>query len=502
MGGALAFPPAGADTPPQVVPEVPVSATDLRAAAASNSPVLAADPDEPRFVVAAHRLDAPDFGCALQVSGDRGQSWVPANPIPELPASADKCYAPEVAFDADGTLYYLFVGLKDQGNQPVGAYLTTSDNRGRSFTAPRMVLGPDNFQVRMAIDPAIGPRGRIHLVWLKALSDPPLGGLTNEPHPILAAHSDDGGRTFSEPVPVSDPARQRSVAPALVVGAGSAVHVAYYDLRDDFRDYQGLEGPPWADPWSLVLTTSTDRGASFGPAVEVDAGIIPPGRVMLIFTMAPPSLATGGDGRLYLSWWDSRAGDPDVFVARSPDGGRTWDPPARLNDDPQGSGADQYLPRVSVAPGGRVDAVFLDRRNDPDNLRNDVYYTFSTDGGSTFAPNVRVTSGNSDSRIGQGYAIPSAKGMTEIGSRLALLSRPADALAAWPDTRFSGPFTKQQDLYAARVVLGPEPDDEGDGGSSPLPLVGAAAGGAVVLAVVFLALRRRRPKLVGGREDM
>ena len=479
-----------------------MSATDLRDAAASNSPVLVAEPGEPRFVVAAHRLDAPDFGCALQVSGDRGQSWVPANPIPGLPAGADKCYAPEVAFDADRTLYYLFVGLKDEGNQPVGVYLTTSSDRARTFTAPRMVLGPDNFQVRMAIDPEVGPNGRIHLVWLKALSDPPLGGLTNEPHPILAAHSDDGGRTFSEPVQVSDPARPRSVAPALVVGADSAVHVTYYDLRDDVRDYQGLEGPPWEDPWSLVLTTSTDRGVSFGSGVEVDAGVIPPGRVMLIFTMPPPSLASDGGGRLYLSWWDSRSGDPDVFVTRSPDGGRSWEPPTRLNDDPLASGADQYLPRVSVAPGGRVDAVFLDRRNDPDNLRNDVYYTFSTDGGHTFAPNVKITSASSDSRIGQGYAIPSAKDLIEIGSRLALLSRPADALAAWPDTRFSGPFTKQQDLYAARIILGPEPEEESQGGSSALPLVGAAAGAAVVLAVVVLALRRRHPKVVGGREDM
>jgi hypothetical protein len=216
--------------------------------------------------------------------------------------------------------------------------------------------------------------------------------------------------------------------------------------------------------------------------------------------MPPPSLATDGEGRLYLSWWDSRQGDPDVFLARSADGGRSWEPPRRLNDDPAGSGADQYLPRVSVAPGGRVDAVFLDRRLDPGNVRYDVFYTYSTDGGGTFAPNLRVTTASSDSRIGQSYAIPSAQGLTDIGSRLALLSRPADALAAWPDTRFSGPFTKQQDLYAARVVLGPEPESD-DEGSGPLPLIGAGAGLAVVVGVVILALRRRRPSLEGDREE-
>lgn len=85
------------------------------AGVSSTSPLILADPDEPRFMVMANRVDAPDFGCALQVSGDAGRTWASSDPVPKLPEGAEKCYAPEVAFDAQGMLYYLFVGLQGGG---------------------------------------------------------------------------------------------------------------------------------------------------------------------------------------------------------------------------------------------------------------------------------------------------------------------------------------------------------------------------------------------------
>ncbi len=150
--GALAK--GGPTGPPRAEPEVPVTATNQGTAPANNSPVLAGDPTDPRFVVMANRLDAPDFDCALQVSGNGGRGWLTVRPVPQLPEGADKCYAPEVAFDGDGVLYYLFVGLAGAGNEPMGAFLTSAD-RERTFAPLRQVLGPANFSVRMAIDPSI-----------------------------------------------------------------------------------------------------------------------------------------------------------------------------------------------------------------------------------------------------------------------------------------------------------------------------------------------------------
>lgn len=477
--------PATAVDRPTVVPEVPVTATDLRRTEANNSPVLAVDPTDGRFVAAAHRADAPQFGCGLDVSGDGGRSWVSADPVPTLPEGAERCYAPELAFDRRGGLYFLFVGLAGAGNTPVGAFLTRSTDHGQTFAPPRKILDRENYQVRMLIDRSVGAAGRIHIVWLHALAAPGLGGLPAEPNPILAAYSDDGGQTFSQPVQVSDGDRPRSVAPAAALGPDGTVYVAYMDLQDDAVDYQGLEGPPWPGPWSVVVTASRDRGAHFGPGVVVDGNLIPPGRVMLIFTMAPPSIAADGSGRVFVGWFDSRHGDADAFVARSLDRGARWEAPHRLNDDAVANGRDQLLTRVSVAANGRVDAIFLDRRDDPRNLLDDVYYTWSGDGGRHFGPNVKLTTHPSDSRVGQAYLVPSAKGLVELGSRLALASSPHAALAAWPDARNSLLGTTQQDVFAARVVFR-------HGGGMPWTVVLVGAGALAVLAAAGLAVGAAR----------
>lgn len=488
---AIAIPsPAGALAAVKVGVEVPVTATDLGISAAYNSPEVALDPTNSRFAVMAYRVDAPPYGCGLEVSGNGGQGWVGADPVPDLPAGSEHCYAPEVVFGPDGTLYYLFLGLHGAGFAPSGAYLTTSRNHARTFTKPWQVLPEENYQVRLAIDPGIGKKGRLYLVWLHTTVAPPTGGLANAPNPIMAAYSDDGGKTFTSPVQVSDPSRVRAVAPAVVVGQDNAVHIAYYDLRDDSRDYQGLDGPVWTDAWSLVMTTSTDRGRGFGSGIVVDDRISPPGRVMLIYTMPPPAVATGPPGRVYIAWPDARSGDADILVARSADGGRNWRPAIRVNDNRPGDHSTHELPRLSVAPNGRVDAVFLDRRNDPENLKADVYYTSSNDSGTTFTPNVRVTSESSDRRIGQGYQIPSAVGLTEYGSRLALLSTRDGALACWPDTRNSSIGSNEQDLFLAKVTVGG--DAERSTGWARDGSVAAAS--VVVLGVVGFGVRRRRAR--------
>lgn len=490
----IGFVPGGGSAgPPKVRDEAPVTAMDLTRGFANNSPNLVADPTDGRFVVMANRLDAPDFSCALQVSGDGGRGWETASPVPKLPPGAEKCYAPEAAFDDDGTLYYLFVGLEGDGNQPMGAFLTTSTDRARTFGPPRRVLGPRNYAVRMALDRSEGDRGRIHMVWLHATTDPPLGGFNAPPNPILASHSDDGGRTFSEPVTVNAAEGQRAAAPALVLGPGGTVHVAYYDLQDDVRDYQGLEGPTWEGTWSIVLATSTDGGRRFGPGVVVDEGIVPHERVLLIFTMPPPAVVAGGDGRVCVAWTDARNGDADAVVRCSSDGGRTWSEIRRVNDDKVGNGRSQYQPRLGLAPGGRLDVVFYDRRTDPEDVMNRVSYTFSTDGAVSFARNRALTSDPSNTLVGQRYTNASAKGLVEFGSRMGLLSRNDAAVAAWTDTRNSRSGTSQ-DLFSAMVEF---PED-------PQPAWARVGGGALLAAGLLLvgaAVRPRRARPVPEAEE-
>ncbi|MGH9222251.1 MAG: hypothetical protein ACRD2W_00255 [Acidimicrobiales bacterium] len=80
LGLALAsIPPtmsaAGSDARPQVEPDMPVTATNATKELAQNSPTLAVDPTDERFVALASRIDGQEFSCALHVSGDGGRTW-------------------------------------------------------------------------------------------------------------------------------------------------------------------------------------------------------------------------------------------------------------------------------------------------------------------------------------------------------------------------------------------------------------------------------------------
>ena len=443
---------------------------------ASNSPSLVRNPGDPNNLVLAHRVDKPRFSAAVEWSGDGGRSWQ-QSPLP-LPTGSDRPYAPDVAFAPDGRLYAAYVNLQGVGNQPANVWLALSQDGGRSFSSPVRVSGPLAFGVRVAVD----RRGQIHLTWVQAAA---VGSrsFTGSPNPVVAVRSADGGRTFGPAVTVSDRDRPRVGGASPVIDAGGRLLVLYQDFRDDRRDFENLEGPPWEGTFALVLTSSDDGGRTFRPGIVVEPAVVP-SRRFLVFAPVFPSLAAGADGPLYVSWADARNGDLDVFVRKSADGGSTWSTPVRVNDSPLGDGTSQYLPSVAVAPTGRVDVVFLDRRADPSDVRTEATAAFSFDMGGSF-DNIRLSSASFDSRIGP--VVDQALGV-DFGSRLAVLAGEHQTIAAWTDSRLGSSTTFRQDIVAAAVAPRPSP-------SSSLRL-GLALSGVALLIAWFL-LRRGAAPLAG-----
>ncbi|MDO8414068.1 MAG: CARDB domain-containing protein [Gallionellaceae bacterium] len=121
--------------------------------------------------------------------------------------------------------------------------------------------------------------------------------------------------------------------------------------------------------------------------------------------MVDGSATSAYKGNLYAAYGDGAEDGGDVLFRRSTDGGNTWSASLKINDDPAaaicGGATPQYLSNINVAPNGRIDIVWYDRRNDP--YKNDcnidsshthyadLYYAYSTDGGLTFSPNIRVS---------------------------------------------------------------------------------------------------------------
>ena len=404
---------------------------------AHNSPSLARDPRDPAVVVATDRVDRPTFSAELDRSADGGRTW--SNTALPLPPGLDRPYAPDVAFAPDGTLYVSYVDLQGNGNVPADLWVSKSTDGGRTLSAPVRVAGRLTFQARLAVDRS----GTVYVTWLQG-STAGFLSLVGPPSPIVIARSADRARTFSRPVRVSDPNRALVGAATPVIDSHGRLVVLYEDFKGDQRDFENLPGPPWDHPFALVVTRPVGPTA-FASGVQLENGLVPAKR-FLVYTPEFPSIAAGPGDTLYVAWSDARNGNEDVFLRRSDDGGASWSRPTRVNGDPIADRTSQYLPQVDVAPDGRVDVLFLDRRRDPlHNTMMDATLASSYDRGRSFQ-STRLSSRSFDSSVGSsaGPLLP-----VDFGSRLALASDDGRALAAWTDTRLGSMATGRQDIFAA-----------------------------------------------------
>ncbi len=468
IGGSFDEPPelelVGRDSP------VNLGARSLRDISAHNSPTLVRNPARPANLAVSSRIDTPFFSCALHYSLDGGASWK-QKAIPSPKGEEPKCFAPDLAFSTDGTLYLSFVTLKGAGNVPNAVWLSTSKDGGRTLSTPVKVHGPLAFQVRLAADPT-RPR-RLYVTWLQGFDVGPLK-FTRLGNPIQSVRSDDGGTTWSRPMRVSNGARQRVVTPSPVVGPKGQLYVLYLDLGQDRLDYEGGHlgrgGPPYPGRVSLVLARSLDGGLKWAESV-VDDRLRPITRFVVFFPPFP-SVAVDKNGRIYAAFHDRRLGDTDVWLWSLAPGRSGWEGPTRVNDTKERDGTSQYMPKLSVAPDGRLDVLYYDRRADqvapgsatatskrpgararPRNILNDVSLQSSLDAGRSFSSSVRLTSRSFDSRIGFG----AKEGLPDLGSRLGLISDDRFALGLWTDTRAGTFQTQKQDLAQGLAAVNDPP---------------------------------------------
>jgi BNR/Asp-box repeat len=181
---------------------------------------------------------------------------------------------------------------------------------------------------------------------------------------------------------------------------------------------------------------------------------------------AEPGLAwdrTGGPhtGRVYLVYTlevKNESDNTDIEVRYSDDNGATWSAPVRVNDDATANS--QFLPKISLDPTtGNVAVIWYDSRQDlgtggpgdTNGVPNDdaqVWGAFSTDGGRTFTPNVKISAGTSNSPdSGNGIDYGDYSGLSFFGG----IAHPA-----WSDNSNSTGTNPdgalhQLDIYTAAV---------------------------------------------------
>jgi hypothetical protein len=129
----------------------------------------------------------------------------------------------------------------------------------------------------------------------------------------------------------------------------------------------------------------------------------------------------------------------DVLFARSTDGGHIFSAPLRVNDDPVNHSKWHWFGTLAVAPNGRIDSLWLDSRNAANNTDSQLFYSYSMDGGLTWAPNVAVS--NSFNPF-IGYP-----NQNKLGDYLTIVSDNTGGNVAYAAT-----FNGEQDVYYVRVA--------------------------------------------------
>ena len=326
---------------------------------------IVVSPTNPMNLFAAWRdLRAGRAAIGFAASLDGGATWTQG--IYDDP-DADLLYDPSVAADAEGNFYLTFG--RDLGTL-FQARLLKSVDGGASF-GPVTIVGPFVDKEFMAIDRS---SGAIYVAGTAALKS---GGA------LFITRSTDGGASFG---PLTLVSRNGGNVNSPAFGPNGEVYLC---------------SPTFSGKGVKVLFNRSFDGGATWMMKDVQVASFKSTPSLLNGNVNAPHLVTlasdrsGGpfNGSLYVVWHAGGAGGEDVFLSLSRDGGTTWSAPARVNDDPLDSPADQFLPWVNVDDAGRVHVTFLDRREDPANVNFGFFLATSTDGGVTFAPNVRISDG-------------------------------------------------------------------------------------------------------------
>ncbi len=308
-------------------------------------------------------------------------------PPPELaaPASAQADFVldrPGAAFPtvADGEGSVLLAWAEDGA-----AFVTRVDD---ASSAPvRASSGTDDVVAhgQAPVQVVTGPGGEVYVVYV---AQTPIEGRRFPASELRVARSTDGGRTFEPAVTANDAVgfptghHFHDVA----VGPDGTVYVSWLDSRENDRP-TAATSPHGGSPvhhahathdagsgTQVRVARSTDGGRSFEPSAVVAEHTCQCCRT---------ALAVGPEGAVYVAWRHLFGQNVrDMAVARSDDRGHTFGSPVRVHADGwQIDGCPHAGPALAVDDAGRLHVAWYTGAE----AHRGILYAASTDGGRTFA---------------------------------------------------------------------------------------------------------------------
>lgn len=334
-------------------------------------------------------FNSDPYSRAVAFSSDAGTNWS-VGQLPSFPGVVADSGDPVLAAGPKGRFYESYLAGNAVGLLAVA--VTYSDDGGATWSAPvnaSASLGGVSSSLDkdwMTVDNIAGSpyQGNIYVACTRFVS--------SGQDSIDFMRSTDGGRTWSQATPLTtisaaEANAHQSVQGAFIaVGPSGEIYVSWYDSRAA----------------GLRIVKSTDGGATFSNPVTALAPngfassyYVPGTFDVAAFGQVAVDTSSGPNrGAVYVAgnFLGNTGGAPnlDILLAHSGDGGATWDPPVRVNND--NTASDQFQPALAVAADGSLGVAFYDRRNDPAfDVLTDVYLAISRDGGKTFPTQQRVT---------------------------------------------------------------------------------------------------------------
>jgi hypothetical protein len=353
---------------------------DAEAIAGSEiEPAIAADPRNPRHVVATWQQDigGPAARSDLIASTfDGGRSWTTST-IPGLTVctggSADVASDPWLSIGGDGTVYFSGTsGTATADPPPIAVVASRSRDGGRTWRQPTTVAAaePGNDTDAITADPTRA--GSAYLVWANwdHSYTPPMANA------LKFSRTADHGEHWSAAVTIHQP------APTAIDFSGHVLVLPSGDLLAIFANADVVAGQG-----TLFASRSDDQGRTWQSAVAIGSHPVgffaDPETGQELPQPGFPSAAIARDGTVYVASESSTSPTAGaVSLSRSDDGGRTW-----TSRDLPGVTAFAFEPAVAVDAHGTVGVVWYDlRRDHPGDaqLTTDVWFASSGDKGITW----------------------------------------------------------------------------------------------------------------------
>jgi hypothetical protein len=302
--------------------------SDLNSQRGDPAPII----DKNGTFIYAHLNSSTNFGSvigmAANYSTDRGVTWSSSIPIPGTTGDVDK----ELINTDDsptspyyGTTYMAWT-LFTAGNFPATIYYSKTTNGGVSWTTAQQINTAGATTFSQGTDVAVDNNGTVYVCWNEESRTSPYISQS-----LGFAKSTNGGATWT---------------------FNNAVYAT-----TGIRNNSSFNG------WGVRVNDF--------PRIAVDK--TGGGRNGWIYIVAPEiNRAPAGS-------------DADIVFHRSTDGGTTWSPGIRVNQDALNNGKSQFFPAICVDAGGGINVCYYDNRNYPSFADScEFYMSRSLDGGNTW----------------------------------------------------------------------------------------------------------------------